>query len=90
MKSQKETSAKNFKLILLVILLELMVYITLTSDQIKKGGFVLDSEFIQQLNQVKPIGSWFLEVKPRNLYTLLASPVVPQDDDQELTFMSIK
>ena len=90
MRSQKKISAKNFKLILLVILLELMVYITLTSDQIKKGGFGLDSEFIQQLNQVKPIGSRFLEVKPRNLYTLLASPVVPQDDDQELTIVSIK
>ena len=67
-----------------------MVYITLTADQIEKDGFVLDSEFTQELNQVKPTGSWFLAVKPRNLYTLIASQIVPQDTDQELTMMNIK
>ena len=90
MKSQKEISAKNFLSILLVILSELMVYITLTTDQIEKDGFVLDSEFIPEIIKVKPIGSWFVAVKRRNLYTLLASQIVPQDTDQELTMMNIK
>ena len=90
MKSQKEISAKNFLLILLEILLELMVYITLTTDQIEKDGCVLVLEFIQEIIQVKPIGSWFLAVKRRNLFTLLASQIVPQDTDQELTLMNIK